>query len=115
MRGVAVLRALTEAGGTLSPSALERATGLARATVDRVTATLARMGYVRLTGRDTVLAPPSDGAGQRLSGRPAPARPPRRAGGRPRRRAGRVGVAGGPRPGRHPLHPPGDAGAAPCP
>nr|WP_106967345.1 helix-turn-helix domain-containing protein [Streptomyces sp. Tu 6176] len=57
MRGVAVLRALTEAGGTLSPSALERATGLARATVDRVTATLARMGYVRLTGRDTVLAP----------------------------------------------------------
>ncbi|MFF0964280.1 IclR family transcriptional regulator domain-containing protein [Streptomyces sp. NPDC003703] len=57
IRGVAVLRALTEAGGTLSPSALERATGLARATVDRVTATLARMGYVRLTGRDTVLAP----------------------------------------------------------
>lgn len=57
MRGVAVLRALTEAGGTLSPSALERATGLARATVDRITATLARMGYVRLCGRDTVLAP----------------------------------------------------------
>ncbi|MFI2642836.1 helix-turn-helix domain-containing protein [Streptomyces sp. NPDC018610] len=57
MRGVTVLRRLTEAGGTLSPSALERATGLARSTVDRVTATLARMGYVRLDGRDVVLAP----------------------------------------------------------
>ncbi|MER6981242.1 IclR family transcriptional regulator C-terminal domain-containing protein, partial [Streptomyces carpinensis] len=38
--------------GTLSPSGLERATGLARSTVDRITATLARMGYVRLEGRD---------------------------------------------------------------
>ncbi|MEU5594524.1 IclR family transcriptional regulator C-terminal domain-containing protein [Streptomyces sp. NPDC020298] len=58
IRGIAVLRQLTEAGGTLSPSALERATGLARSTVDRITATLARMGYVRLDGRDVVLAPP---------------------------------------------------------
>lgn len=57
IRGVAVLRRLTEAGGTLSPSALERATGLARSTVDRITATLARMGYVRLDGRDVLLAP----------------------------------------------------------
>jgi IclR family pca regulon transcriptional regulator len=57
MRGVAVLHRLTEAGGTLSPSALERATGLARSTVDRITATLARMGYVRLDGRDVVLTP----------------------------------------------------------
>ncbi|MFI8189770.1 IclR family transcriptional regulator C-terminal domain-containing protein [Streptomyces sp. NPDC085946] len=57
IRGVAVLRELTGAGGTLSPSALERATGLARSTVDRVTATLARMGYVRLDGRDVTLAP----------------------------------------------------------
>ncbi|WP_428986399.1 IclR family transcriptional regulator domain-containing protein [Streptomyces camelliae] len=57
MRGVGVLRRLTEAGGTLSPSALERATGLARSTVDRITATLARMGYVRLDARDVVLAP----------------------------------------------------------
>ncbi|MBC9730442.1 IclR family transcriptional regulator C-terminal domain-containing protein [Streptomyces sp. TRM68367] len=57
IRGVGVLRRLTEAGGTLSPSALERATGLARSTVDRITATLARMGYVRLDGRDVVLAP----------------------------------------------------------
>ncbi|MGW7252652.1 IclR family transcriptional regulator domain-containing protein [Streptomyces sp. NPDC054834] len=58
IRGITVLRQLTEAGGTLSPSALERATGLARSTVDRITATLERMGYVRLDGRDVVLAPP---------------------------------------------------------
>ncbi|MBO4256975.1 IclR family transcriptional regulator domain-containing protein [Streptomyces griseorubiginosus] len=57
IRGVAVLHRLTEAGGTLSLSALERATGLARSTVDRVTATLARMGYVRLDGRDVFLTP----------------------------------------------------------
>ncbi|MER7109802.1 IclR family transcriptional regulator domain-containing protein [Streptomyces sp. NPDC000229] len=57
MRGITVLRALTDAAGTLSLSELERATGLARATVDRVTATLARMGYVRLDGRDATLAP----------------------------------------------------------
>ncbi|MEU6476101.1 IclR family transcriptional regulator C-terminal domain-containing protein [Streptomyces sp. NPDC047017] len=57
MRGIAVLWRLTEAGGTLSPSALERATGLARSTVDRITATLARTGYVRLDGRDVVLTP----------------------------------------------------------
>ncbi|GAA3996837.1 IclR family transcriptional regulator C-terminal domain-containing protein [Streptomyces marokkonensis] len=59
LRGIAVLRRLSEAdgGGTLSLSALEKATGLARSTVDRVTATLARMGYVRLDGRDVILAP----------------------------------------------------------
>ncbi|MEU6669710.1 IclR family transcriptional regulator C-terminal domain-containing protein [Streptomyces sp. NPDC046727] len=57
VRGVGVLRRLAEAGGTLSPSALERATGLARSTVDRITATLTRMGYVRLDGRDVVLTP----------------------------------------------------------
>ncbi|MEV5435180.1 IclR family transcriptional regulator C-terminal domain-containing protein [Streptomyces sp. NPDC052682] len=57
IRGIAVLQRLTEAGGTLPPSALERETGLARATVDRVTATLARMGYVRLDGRDVTLTP----------------------------------------------------------
>ncbi|MGW2767255.1 IclR family transcriptional regulator domain-containing protein [Streptomyces sp. NPDC001275] len=57
MRGVAVLRQLTLAGGALSPSALERATGLARSTVDRITATLSRMGYVRLDGRNVVLTP----------------------------------------------------------
>ncbi|MGN9763436.1 IclR family transcriptional regulator domain-containing protein [Streptomyces sp. SD31] len=57
IRGVAVLRQLTEAGGTLSASGLERATGLARSTVDRIASTLARMGYVRIDGRDVVLAP----------------------------------------------------------
>ncbi|ELS54032.1 IclR family transcriptional regulator domain-containing protein [Streptomyces viridochromogenes] len=57
IRGVTVLRRLTEAGGTLSASGLERATGLARSTVDRITSTLARMGYVRLDGRDIMLAP----------------------------------------------------------
>lgn len=57
MRGIAVLRRLTVADGVSSLSGLERATGLARSTVDRITATLARMGYVRLDGRDAVLAP----------------------------------------------------------
>ncbi|GHA39422.1 transcriptional regulator [Streptomyces purpurascens] len=57
IRGIAVLRELTEAGGTLSLSGLERATRLARSTVDRITATLARMGYVRVDGRDVHLSP----------------------------------------------------------
>ncbi|MGW1783449.1 IclR family transcriptional regulator domain-containing protein [Streptomyces sp. NPDC002143] len=57
MRGVAVLHRLTEANGVLSLSGLERATGLARSTVDRIVATLARMGYVRLDGRDAILTP----------------------------------------------------------
>lgn len=52
-----VLRELTEADGTLSLSGLERATRLARSTVDRITATLARMGYVRVDGRDVHLSP----------------------------------------------------------
>ncbi|GGV80515.1 IclR family transcriptional regulator domain-containing protein [Streptomyces massasporeus] len=57
IRGIAVLRELTEVGGTLSLSGLERASGLARSTVDRITATLARMGYVRFDGRDVHLSP----------------------------------------------------------
>ncbi|OKI84755.1 IclR family transcriptional regulator domain-containing protein [Streptomyces sp. CB02414] len=58
LRGIAVLHHLTGArDGTLSLSGLEKATGLARSTVDRVTATLARMSYVRLDGRDVTLAP----------------------------------------------------------
>jgi IclR family pca regulon transcriptional regulator len=57
IRGLTVLRRLTEADGAAGLSGLERATGLARSTVDRITATLARMGYVRLDGRDAVLAP----------------------------------------------------------
>ncbi|MCX4906284.1 IclR family transcriptional regulator C-terminal domain-containing protein [Streptomyces sp. NBC_00878] len=57
MRGITVLHRLTEAGGTSSLSGLEKTTGLARSTVDRIAATLARMGYVRLDGRDAVLTP----------------------------------------------------------
>ncbi|MEU0073628.1 IclR family transcriptional regulator C-terminal domain-containing protein [Streptomyces sp. NPDC006332] len=57
IRGIGLLRHLTDAGGTLSLSGLERATGLARSTVDRITSTLARMEYVRLDGRDVALAP----------------------------------------------------------
>ncbi|AJE41141.1 IclR family transcriptional regulator domain-containing protein [Streptomyces nodosus] len=57
MRGLTVLRRLTDADGSCSLSGLERASGLARSTVDRITATLARMEYVRLDGRDVVLAP----------------------------------------------------------
>ncbi|MFC9507849.1 IclR family transcriptional regulator C-terminal domain-containing protein [Streptomyces sp. NPDC057002] len=57
IRGIAVLRELTEADGTLSLSGLERATRLARSTIDRITATLARMGYVRVDGRDVHLSP----------------------------------------------------------
>ncbi|MFC8225897.1 IclR family transcriptional regulator C-terminal domain-containing protein [Streptomyces sp. NPDC057287] len=57
MRGIAVLRRLTDADGSLGLSDLERATGLARSTVDRVTLTLARTGYVRVDGRTVTLAP----------------------------------------------------------
>ncbi|MEV7107588.1 IclR family transcriptional regulator domain-containing protein [Streptomyces atroolivaceus] len=57
MRGIAVLRRLTDADGSLTLSDLERATGLARSTVDRVILTLARTGYVRLDGRTVTLAP----------------------------------------------------------
>ncbi|MFF6776771.1 IclR family transcriptional regulator C-terminal domain-containing protein [Streptomyces sp. NPDC012637] len=57
LRGVGVLRRLTDAGGRMSVGELERATGLARSTVDRVTGTLARMGYVRIEGREVLLAP----------------------------------------------------------
>ncbi|ATL28302.1 IclR family transcriptional regulator domain-containing protein [Streptomyces formicae] len=55
-RGLAVLRALTQADGARA-SDLVRATGLARATVDRVVATLARLGYVRVRGQELHLAP----------------------------------------------------------
>ncbi|GAA2450914.1 IclR family transcriptional regulator C-terminal domain-containing protein [Streptomyces mauvecolor] len=57
MRGVSVLRALSDADGRLSLGELVRATGLARSTVDRVAATLARMGYLRLDGSTATLAP----------------------------------------------------------
>ncbi|MFC5801764.1 IclR family transcriptional regulator domain-containing protein [Streptomyces formicae] len=57
MRGIAVLRAVSDAGGRMSLGDLVRTTGLARSTVDRVTATLARMGYVRLDGHEARLEP----------------------------------------------------------
>ncbi|MFC1432400.1 IclR family transcriptional regulator C-terminal domain-containing protein [Streptacidiphilus sp. N1-3] len=57
IRGITVLRRLTEAGGRRSPGELVRATGLARSTVDRILSTLQRMDYLRLDGRDAVLAP----------------------------------------------------------
>ncbi|MFI1393471.1 IclR family transcriptional regulator C-terminal domain-containing protein [Streptomyces sp. NPDC020681] len=57
MRGIAVLRDISDAGGRLTVSELVRSTGLARSTVDRIAATLARMGYLRLDGNAAVLAP----------------------------------------------------------
>ncbi|WP_419998510.1 IclR family transcriptional regulator domain-containing protein [Streptomyces boninensis] len=57
-RGLAVLCALAAApGGRLPPSTLVKATGLARSPVDRIAATLARLGYVREESRELVLAP----------------------------------------------------------
>lgn len=59
MRGLSVLRALSAdgGGGRQAVGDLVRATGLARSTVDRVLSTLARLGHVRVEGRDAVLAP----------------------------------------------------------
>ncbi|WP_405594900.1 helix-turn-helix domain-containing protein [Streptomyces sp. NBC_01410] len=57
MRGISVLRIISEADGVMTVSELVRSTGLARSTVDRIAATLARMGYLRLDGHRVVLAP----------------------------------------------------------
>ncbi|WP_083501984.1 IclR family transcriptional regulator domain-containing protein [Sphaerimonospora mesophila] len=57
IRGLTVIRRLSLAGGRRTVSDLTRDTGLARSTVDRVLATLTRLGYVRLVGRDAALAP----------------------------------------------------------
>ncbi|MYT28034.1 MULTISPECIES: IclR family transcriptional regulator C-terminal domain-containing protein [unclassified Streptomyces] len=57
LRALAVLRALTAAGGRAAVSDLVRATGLPRATADRVLSTLAALGHVRAEGREAVLAP----------------------------------------------------------
>ncbi|MEU2913948.1 IclR family transcriptional regulator C-terminal domain-containing protein [Streptomyces massasporeus] len=57
MRGIALLHGLTDVGGAASLSDLARATGLARATVDRVAGTLAHMGYLRLDGSSAALEP----------------------------------------------------------
>lgn len=57
MRSLAVLRTLAIGGGRQAVGDLVRHTDLARSTVDRVLSTLARLGYVRIEGRDAVLAP----------------------------------------------------------
>ncbi|MFI2031777.1 IclR family transcriptional regulator domain-containing protein [Streptomyces buecherae] len=57
LRGIAVLRAISDAGGRLSLGEVARETGFARSTVDRVAATLARMGYLRLDQYAATLAP----------------------------------------------------------
>ncbi|GAA3805669.1 IclR family transcriptional regulator C-terminal domain-containing protein [Sphaerisporangium flaviroseum] len=57
IRGLAVLRLLARAHGRRGVGDLVRDTGLARSTVDRILSTLARIGYVRLDGRDAVLTP----------------------------------------------------------
>jgi IclR family pca regulon transcriptional regulator len=58
-RGLTVLRTLASTrGNRLRPSDLVRATGLARSPVDRIAATLVRLGYLREEdGRDLVLTP----------------------------------------------------------
>lgn len=57
VRGLAVLRRLAASDGRCSVGDLVRATGLARSTVDRVVSTLVRTGYLRVEGRDAVVAP----------------------------------------------------------
>ncbi|MEU4096722.1 IclR family transcriptional regulator C-terminal domain-containing protein [Streptomyces sp. NPDC026673] len=57
VRGLAVLRRLAASDGRCPVGDLVRATGLARSTVDRVVSTLVRTGYLRVEGRDAVLAP----------------------------------------------------------
>ncbi|MEO3872145.1 IclR family transcriptional regulator C-terminal domain-containing protein [Nonomuraea sp. B12E4] len=57
-RGLMVLRACAaDPGRRTRATDLVRATGLARATVDRAVDTLVRLGYLRAEGRDVLLAP----------------------------------------------------------
>ncbi len=57
-RGLALLHAMAvDPAVRQRPSDLARATGLARSTVDRIAATLVRLGYLRADGRDLVRAP----------------------------------------------------------
>ncbi|MGW0280183.1 IclR family transcriptional regulator domain-containing protein, partial [Streptomyces sp. NPDC003006] len=57
-RGLAVLRALAVAEpGQVRPGDLVRATALARSTIDRIVATLTRLGYVRARGQELHLTP----------------------------------------------------------
>ncbi len=57
IRGLAVVRRLALADGRLPVSELARDTALARSTVDRVVSTLARLGHLRVEGRDACLTP----------------------------------------------------------
>ncbi|MFE3770463.1 IclR family transcriptional regulator C-terminal domain-containing protein [Streptomyces sp. NPDC059122] len=57
-RGLALLRTMAlDPAPRQRPSDLARTTGFARSTVDRITTTLVRLGYLRSDGRDLVLAP----------------------------------------------------------
>jgi IclR family transcriptional regulator, pca regulon regulatory protein len=56
-RGLAVIRAFSEARQTLSPSDVAAATGLTRAAARRFLLTLAELGYVRADGRSFQLTP----------------------------------------------------------
>ncbi|MER8036990.1 helix-turn-helix domain-containing protein, partial [Streptomyces hydrogenans] len=57
-RGLAVLRAVVAGdGGRRGVGEVARATGLARATVDRVATTLTVLGVLRAEGRELLLAP----------------------------------------------------------
>ncbi|MFH8470738.1 IclR family transcriptional regulator C-terminal domain-containing protein [Streptomyces sp. NPDC017991] len=56
-RGLAVLRIMAADPHSTRPGDLARATGLARSAVDRITATLTHLDYLRAEGRELVLAP----------------------------------------------------------
>ncbi|GAA3228186.1 IclR family transcriptional regulator domain-containing protein [Actinocorallia longicatena] len=56
-RGLEVLGTISRARAPMRPADLARATGLARSTVDRIIATLAAAGHLRVRERDVVLAP----------------------------------------------------------
>jgi len=56
-RGLGLLEIVAGAGGAVRPPDLAGATGLARSAVDRLTATLVHLGYLRSEGRDLEAAP----------------------------------------------------------
>jgi IclR family pca regulon transcriptional regulator len=57
IRGICVIRALTEAGGALGLPELSRETDLARSSVDRIIGTLGAFGYVRFHRREVAITP----------------------------------------------------------
>ncbi|MQY07712.1 IclR family transcriptional regulator domain-containing protein [Actinomadura macrotermitis] len=56
-RGLEVLEALGRAPAGLRPADLVKTTGLVRSTVDRIVATLVRIGYLRWQGREVAATP----------------------------------------------------------